>query len=368
MSSPPLTRLRPAPGLSRLLRRLAETVATPLLPADYLDLVAPLRATADLRGRVVSITAETPQAVTVRIRPGRSWLGHQPGQYIRVGVEVDGVRHWRAYSLTSVCEPADGLLSITVKAIPGGTVSNHVVRDLAPGALIHLDQAAGDFTLSSPLPSPLPARALFVTAGSGVTPVMGLLRNHLDALDDVVVVHSAPTSADMIFGPQLRAWAQAGRLRLVERQTSMDGILAPAELGAVVPDWRSRDTWACGPVGLLDALETHWEAAGVADRLHTERFRTTLVTDGEGGTVTFGRQGLTVDAAGATPILDAGEDAGALMPSGCRMGICFGCVVPLRQGVVRDLRDGQLTVATEGDAISIQTCISAAAGPCEIDL
>jgi stearoyl-CoA 9-desaturase NADPH oxidoreductase len=88
-------------ALVRAVRRLAESVATPLLPADYLDLVAPLRATAQLRGRVVSVTPETRHAATVEIRPGRSWKGHRPGQYIRIGIDVDGVRHWRAYSLTS---------------------------------------------------------------------------------------------------------------------------------------------------------------------------------------------------------------------------------------------------------------------------
>ena len=56
------------------------------------------------------------------------------------------------------------------------------------------------------------------------------------------------------------------------------------------------------------------------------------------------------------------------MPSGCRMGICFGCVVPLRQGAVRDLRDGEITTAAPGDGVVIQTCISAAAGACEIEL
>jgi ferredoxin len=115
-------------------------------------------------------------------------------------------------------------------------------------------------------------------------------------------------------------------------------------------------------------MEAHWADAGVAERLHTERFRSALITGGEGGTVTFRQQGAVVGADGATPILDAGEDAGVLMPSGCRMGICFRCVVPLRQGMVRDLRDGQLTIATEGDSIHIQTCVSAAAGNCEIDL
>ena len=357
-SSPPTT------ALVRAIRRLAECVATPLLPADYLDLVAPLRAKAQLRGRVVSVTPETRHAATVEIRPGRSWKGHRPGQYIRIGVDVDGVRHWRAYSLTSLNDSTDGLLSITVKAIPNGKVSNHIVRLLTPGTLIQLDQAAGDFVL----PRPLPSRTLFVTAGSGVTPVMALLRNHLNGLPDVVVVHSAPTRGDVIFGDQLRQWASSGRLRLVERYTETEGILVPAYLDELVPDWRDRETWVCGPIGLLDAMDCHWAEAGLADRLHTERFRSALITEGEGGTVTFARQGTVVEADGATPILDAGEDAGVLMPSGCRMGICFGCVVPLKQGVVRDLRDGQLTIAAEGDSIHIQTCVSAVAGRCEIDL
>ena len=323
-----------------------------------------MRSTAELRGRVVSVTPETRHAATVQIRPSKSWRGHVPGQYVRVGVDVDGVRHWRPYSLTSPTTPTDGLVSITVKAIPNGTVSNYMVRLLAPGTLVHLDQASGDFVL----PRPLPVRTLFVTAGSGITPVMGLLRNHLADLPDVVIVHSAPTADDVIFGDQLRDWSRTGRLRLIERHTATAGILDPARLDDLVPDWRDRESWACGPIGLLDAMEAHWADAGVAERLHTERFRSTLITEGEGGTVTFLQQGAVVGVDGATPILDAGEDAGVLMPSGCRMGICFRCVVPLRQGMVRDLRDGKLTVATEGDSIHIQTCVSAAAGNCEIDL
>src|SRR5689334_4800726 len=90
---------RTALGLA--VRWLAESVATPLLPDDYLDLVAPMRAVAELRGRVVSVTPETRHSATVQIRPSRSWRGHRPGQYVRVGVDVNGVRHWRAYSLTS---------------------------------------------------------------------------------------------------------------------------------------------------------------------------------------------------------------------------------------------------------------------------
>jgi ferredoxin len=119
---------------------------------------------------------------------------------------------------------------------------------------------------------------------------------------------------------------------------------------------------------MLDAVEGYWESHGLADRLHTERFRPTVISPGEGGTVTFTGVGVTVEADGATPILDAGEAAGVLMPSGCRMGICFGCVVPLREGAVRDLRNGDLTTAVPGDGVLIQTCVSAAAGTCDIEL
>ena len=348
--------------MRRRILRLAAAVTTPLLPDDYLDLVAPLRSGADLRGRIVAVRPETRDAATVVIKPGRDWRGHVPGQYIRLGVDVDGVRQWRAYSVTSAPGRRDPI-TITVKAIPDGTVSNHLVRRARPGTIVQLDQAQGDFVL----PAAVPARVLLVTAGSGITPVMGMLRSGVLAGADVTLVHSAPTPADVIFAAELRDLAAAGALRLVERHTDRDGQLTAADLAALVPDHLDRETWACGPIGLLDALEAHWTAAGRADRLHTERFRPTVISPGEGGTVTFGRTGVTVDADGATPLLDVGEAAGVLMPSGCRMGICYGCVLPLRQGAVRDLRNGALTTAVPGDGVLIQTCVSAAAGPCDLD-
>ncbi|ATO13589.1 stearoyl-CoA 9-desaturase [Micromonospora sp. WMMA2032] len=346
------------------LLRLAGTVTTPLLPDDYLDMVAPLRAGAPLRGRVVAVRPETRDAATLVIQPGRGWRGHQPGQYVRLGVDVDGVRQWRAYSVTSAPGAADGRISVTVKAIPDGKVSNHLVRRIRPGTIVQLDQAQGDFVL----PTAVPERVLFLTAGSGITPVMGMLRSGLLERVDVVLVHSAPTRDDVIFGAELRALAERGTVRLVERHTDTSGLLDVAELDDLVPDHAQRHTWACGPVGLLDAAETHWAARAAAELLHTERFRPTVITPGEGGTVTFTGAGVTVEADGATTLLDAGENAGVLMPSGCRMGICFGCVVPLRQGAVRDLRNGDVTTAVPGDGVAIQTCVSAAAGTCDIDL
>jgi ferredoxin-NADP reductase len=351
------------PSLKAAATRVARLLATPLVPSDYLDLFSPLQSPAQLRARIVEVRPETRDAATLVLKPGRGWRDHVAGQYVRIGVDVDGVRQWRAYSTT---EPprADGCITVTVKAIADGVVSNHLVRRSRPGQILQLDQATGDFVL----PQQRPAKALFLTAGSGITPVMGMLRDGLDSLDDAVLVHCAPTRDDVIFGGELRRLAETSGLQLIERHDDIHGMLQVEQLDQLVPDLAERETWVCGPTGMLDAAEAHWSAKGIIDRLHTERFRPLVVVAGEGGTVNFGTSNISVEADGATPILTAGEAAGVLMPSGCRMGICMGCVVPLREGVVRDLRTGDLTTAAEGDGVKIQTCINAAAGACHIDL
>ncbi len=99
-----------------------------------------------LRGRIVSVTPETAESATILVKPGRDWAGHVPGQYVRVGVDVDGVRLWRTYSLTHGPR-RDRCLSFTVKAIPGGVVSNHLVHRARAGQMIQLEQAEGEFVL-----------------------------------------------------------------------------------------------------------------------------------------------------------------------------------------------------------------------------
>jgi stearoyl-CoA 9-desaturase NADPH oxidoreductase len=357
--TPVATRVR------RRVRSVAAAVTTPLVPEDFLDLVAPVRSRSTLRARIVEVRPETRDAATIVLRPGPTWRPHVPGQFLRVGVDVDGVRLWRAYSLTSVPQRPDGTVSITVKAIPGGRVSTHLVRNARAGDLFHLDQAAGEFVL----PAPAPARTLFLAAGSGVTPIVGMLRSHLDELDDVVVVHCATSRDDAIFGDELRDLAGCGRIRLVEVLADRDGLLDPVDLATIVPDVHEREVWACGPAGLLGAVERHWAAAGLASRLHVERFVAAVAVDaGDGGTVSFVSSGREVEVAGDQSILDAGEAAGVLMPSGCRMGICFGCVVPLRAGAVRDLRTGEVTTVDTGEDVSVQTCISTAVAGCRIAL
>ncbi|MCW2865830.1 MAG: oxidoreductase [Marmoricola sp.] len=352
-------------------RRVAELAATPLVPADYLDIIDPLRPGADLRGRIEAVLPETADAATLVIKPGADWAGHVPGQYVRIGIDVDGVRQWRAYSLTHGPR-ADGRIAVTVKAVPDGKVSHHLVRNTRVGTMVHLEQAAGEFVLPED-----GGKFLFVTAGSGVTPVIGMLRNLFPVTDqgvvrlprsdafDITVVHVAPSRPDSIFARNLEELHEAGMIRLVARYDDEHGVLDVADLADLVPDLDARATYACGPAGLLAALGTHHTERGL--ELQTEQFRVATLVTGEGGTVDFTGSGVTLEATGDRPILDQAEEAGVLMPSGCRMGVCFGCVLPLREGIVRDLRSGDITTAQEGDGVNIQTCISAAAGPCRID-
>ncbi|MFT4164651.1 MAG: ferredoxin reductase [Microlunatus sp.] len=363
------------PTLGQRLVRWAEHVTTPLLPADYLDLFDPLRLGAELRGRIVAVHPETADAASIEIRPGADWAGHIPGQYVRIGVDVDGVRQWRAYSLTHGPR-SDGRICVTVKAVPDGKVSTHLVRHARPGTLVHLEQAAGDFVLP-----PGGGRFLFVTAGSGITPVIGMLRNLFPVADggvvrlrrsrpyDIVVLHVAPSETDSIFLANLRELAAAGLIRLISRHSDEHGRLDVSELESLVPDLAARTTLACGPAGLLDALQQHHDQRGL--RLQVEKFRTERIAVGDGGTVSFAGAGTEVKVEPGSSILDAAEEAGVLMPSGCRMGICYGCVLPLRSGSIRDLRTGEITTATPGETVGngvpVQTCISAAAGACVID-
>jgi ferredoxin-NADP reductase len=172
-------------------------------------MINPLWSTRELRGRIEQIRHEAAGAATVLIKPGFRWPGHQPGQFLRIGLDIDGVRHWRAYSLTSDPCREDGLISITVKAVDVGKVSPYLVRQARPGTIVSLRGVEGDFVL----PEEPPPRLLFISAGSGITPIMSMLRHldHTGELRDTVLLHSARHTDEVIFGDELRALARRSR-------------------------------------------------------------------------------------------------------------------------------------------------------------
>jgi ferredoxin-NADP reductase len=367
----------PVPTVAgRVAGALVSPLASPLAPDDYLGLIDPLLSARHPTGRVVAVRPECARAATLEIRPWRGWSAHRAGQYLPVGVEIDGVRQWRTYSIASppplAGAPGSRTLTFTVKEEPGGRVSPHLVHRTRPGAVLRLGPAQGEFTLPE---DPLPPRMLMVTAGSGITPAVGMLRTLArrrfpGPAPHVVLLHSAPGPDEFLFRAELAGLAaRLPWLSVHARYTRTAGRLVPEHMGVLCPDWYDRETWACGPNGLLDALERHWAAAGAGERLRVERFRPAPVLSPgagtTGGRVRFDRSGVEADASAGVPLLETGEAAGVSMPYGCRRGICFGCLVPLVHGRVRDLRTGELH-GEPGELI--QTCVNGAAGPLALDL
>jgi ferredoxin-NADP reductase len=355
------------PAVRRRALHAVRSLFTPLLPDDYLELINPLWSTQELRGRIERIEKETPDAVTVLIRPGHEWQGHRPGQYLRIGVVVEGVHHWRAYSLTTDPGRPDGLIGITPKRVDAGVVSPYLVHGARPGDIVRLGGVEGTFYV----PEPVPRRLLFISAGSGITPIMSMLRalDRADDLGDAVHVHSARSADRVIFARHLADLDERREgYRLHLRLTGADGRASPAELDRLCPDWRERHVFASGPGELLDALVDHWDAEGDPSLLAMERFQPLIgeaVDPGQGGRITFAKSGIEAESDGATPILLAGEEAGAELPFGCRMGICRTCIGRLCSGEVRDLRTGEVH-GTEGEMV--RTCVNAPEGPVEIAL
>lgn len=189
-------------------------------------------------------------------------------------------------------------------------------------------------------------------------------------MSDVVVLHSARHTDDVIFGPELRKLVERHEGFMLHEQLTRDhGRMGPEDLEQLCPDWREREAYLSGPSEMLDAFEQHVEQHGDCDRLHMERFQPKQGLGegetGEGGSINFVESDRETESDGKTPILVSGEEAGLELPYGSREGICHTCVGELRSGRVRDLRNGEV-YGNEGEMI--RTCISAPEGPVEIEL
>ncbi|REH36653.1 ferredoxin-NADP reductase [Paraperlucidibaca baekdonensis] len=363
----------PKPTLTSQLMRAIDSFAFPLRTSHYVELVNPLWSTSKLQARVIKVWDETKDARTLTLKPGLNWRSHRAGQHVRVGIPIDGEHFTRTYTISSAPERNDDAFTITVKAISDGKISPHIVRNIKVGDYLPIGLPQGDFFL----PDAQPVLPLFITAGSGITPAMSMLRSLIarDRLPDTVHMHYAPHELDVIFAAELRAMARTqSRYTLHEIHTHSYGELKQSkgyfnaeQIDELCPDWRTRDVYACGPPGLMAALEQHFDNAGRSQYLHIERFLAdfaAIPADAVGGRVRFRRSATDIDASHDMPLLRVAEEAGLNPPHGCRMGICHTCNTTLLGGAVRDLRTGKL-ISDVGSVV--QTCVCATAGDCELD-
>jgi ferredoxin-NADP reductase len=307
--------------------------------------------------RVVDITHDVK---SFHFEPdGEYAFNFDPGQFITLQLDIDGERVARCYTISSP-PTRPHLISITVKRVIGGTVSNWLHDNVTDGTRITAQAPLGGFTITG---QPA-AKYLFLSAGSGITPVMSMTRTLYDLGSDadVLFVHSARTPADIIFRHELDAIAAVmPNIRVVhvcegdypsERWMGLRGRLSTPMLQALVPDLAERETYTCGPAAYMAAVRTILGELGYDMRKYHEesfsfeRLPTADVPRPVEGTppastenntsysVEFVRSGRLITCGADEFVLDAALAAGLRLPSSCTQGMCGSCKTTKLSGEV----------------------------------
>ncbi len=303
----------------------------------------------------------------------RSPAGHtfsfEPGQFVTLELEIDGETINRCYTISS-SPTRPHTISITVKRVPGGKVSNWLHDNLQPGAQVRVLGPAGEFTCARH-----PARKyLFLSAGSGVTPLMSMSRAHHELSEDrdIVFVHSARTPDDIIFARELdliaatqgnfRTSFVCERLGARTNWPGVTGFLSLPLLKLIASDFMEREIFTCGPAPYMKAVRDLLNEAGFdSKRYHEESFSfETLIDDapelladvmptpsGEEiaqqtntFAVSFTRSNREIACGPDQHVLEAARQAGVRLPASCTQGMCGTCKVKLVSGQVEMKHNG----------------------------
>ncbi|HKV20730.1 MAG TPA: ferredoxin reductase [Mycobacterium sp.] len=345
--------------LTRRARRspLLELLTGPHGVDRYTELVDPTWTKGEARAKVVAVRRQTPRSVTLTLEPNQAFTGFRAGQHINLTVEIDGRRRTRCYSPASA-ESAHHI-ELTIGRHDGGLVSTYLCDHARPGMVVGLDSVGGDFTL----PAILPRRILLVSGGSGITPVMSMLRTlRAHGFEgEVAFVHYARSAAEACYADELATMTGVRVLHGYTRDGVGDvtGYFDAEHLAAAMPEPDA--VYVCGPPALVDAVRTHCPDA------RSESFvppTFTVPSESTGGRISFTDSGIEATDDGQ-PLLVQAEKAGLTPESGCRMGICHSCTRRKTSGAVRNLITGAVSTNDEED---VQICVSAPVGDVEIAL
>ncbi|MGD1283613.1 ferredoxin reductase [Mycobacterium seoulense] len=326
----------------------------------YTELVAPTWTLGEARAKVIDVRRTTARSVTLTLAPNERFTSAwtvKAGQYVNLAVEIDGRRHTRCYSPANAEGAAH--LELTIGRHDGGLVSTHLYEHARRGMVVGLAGVGGDFTL----PTERPRRILFVSGGSGITPVMAMLRTLVAEghPGEIAFIHYARTGAEACYRDDLAALPGVRVLHGYTRSDGGDlvGRFDAAHLAAAMP---SPDAvFVCGPTPLVDAVRNH------CDNVHTESFvppSFEAPANPSGGRVTFADSGVDVTDDGRS-LLEQAESAGLSPENGCRMGICHTCTRRKTAGTVRNLITGAVSTGPDED---VQICVSVPVGDVDLSL
>ncbi|MBL1271082.1 MAG: ferredoxin-NADP reductase [Marinobacter maritimus] len=340
-----------------------------------LEQISPMLVQGHTPARIEQVIQETPDTRTFVLKPVARWAGFQAGQHINISVEVNGVLRSRTFSLSSSPElwAQQGLVTLTIKRLPGGLVTNWLHDKLGCGTVIGLGEAFGDFLLPQP-----PHPVLFIAGGSGITPVLSHLETMVaqDFRAPVTLLYFVRTHKDIIAAEQLKALeSRYGALTLsiiATDESDKPRYLKSQDLEAV-PGLKARQIFLCGPMGLMDLANELLRKQGVREQdIHSTFFSTAapalsadLENQALGGKVQFEKSNLQASSEGDASLLEIAEASGLRPRHGCRMGICHQCSCRKTSGTVINRLTGQTSGPGEE---SVQLCISIPHGPVTIDV
>lgn len=369
-----------APAARPLLKRLARTLLAPDAFDFWASRLQPSWSWDRPLARIVARQAESSDSFTLLLQPNRHWRGFQPGQHLNISAEIDGTRVTRSYSLSDAPR-VDGRIAVTIKAMPGGKLSQHLCHAAKLGEVLALGPAFGEMTM----PKTSEGAWLFLAAGSGITPLMAMVRAQaaLGMPVPLALIYWARTHDELCFVEELRALAARHPnfrvdfvlTRDVDARDVRHGRIDAQSLSMLVPDLHQRRVFACGPDGFVAAARAL--AADRAAVLQCEAFQSEAFTpplrvvfDDEGEApgqvqITLAKSGRTLDVPRGTSLLTALEDAGLKPASGCRMGICNTCACGKRAGTTRHLHTGDI----QHEPVSaLRLCVHSAGSDLILDL
>ncbi len=363
-----------------LLQRIARTLLAPYAFDFWVSRLRPDWSWERPLARIVSRRAESTDSFTLLLQPNRHWRGFQPGQHLNIGAEIDGTRITRSYSLSDAPR-ADGRIAVTVKAMPGGKLSQHLCHTARIGEVLTLDAAYGEMTL----PATPEGAWLFLAAGSGITPLMAMVRAQaaLGMPVPLALIYWARTRDELCFVEELRALAARQPNFRVDFVLTRDAAAIDAEAGdlhrgridaqslsMLAPDLHQRRVFACGPDGFVAAARALAADRAVAFRSEAFTPPPRVVFDDYADAprhvrITLSNSGRTLDIPRGTSLLTALEEAGLKPASGCRMGICNTCACGKRAGSTRHLHTGDI----EHEPVSaLRLCVNSAGSDLILDL